>query len=138
DPMLPGMRQRRGRCHAAARGPESLDLLLVFRKTAHRRAASHDPVGEANARADLIRRALDLDQQDSLAVGEPELGAPKLDRLDRTPIEKLRGGREDPRLEEIIERGHRVLEPRVPCEDDRACRRPGTRWPRSMISSRRG
>src|SRR5439155_1568933 len=95
--MLPGMGQRRGRCHAAARGPQPLDLLLVFRKTAHRRAASHDPVGEANARADLIRRALDLDQQDSLAVGEPELGAPKLDCLDRTPIEKLRGGKKSPR-----------------------------------------
>src|SRR2546430_6763183 len=42
---------------------------------------------------------------------------PELERVDRTLIEKLRGGRKDPRLEEVVERGDGVLEGAIARED---------------------
>src|SRR5438105_2640286 len=68
DAVLPRMRERCRGGEPAAAGPETCDLLLVLGEARDRRVLADDAVGVAHVRGDLLRRALDLDEEDSLAL----------------------------------------------------------------------
>ncbi len=98
------MHERRRRGHAAPRGPELLDLGLGLGEARRARALLHDAVDIAHRRGDVVGRALDLDEQQAVAIGQAEIRPVPLDRLDGAPVQQLRGGREDAGGEEIVER----------------------------------
>ena len=124
DAVLARMREGGGGRHPAPRAPEALDLALVLGEARDGRATPDDRFGVPNVRGDLLGRALHLDEEDRLTLGESELGLPALDRLDRAPVEKLGGRGKHAGREKIVERRDGVLERGVAREDHRAGGRP--------------